>query len=164
MVCLSRAYPLKFFKGCLPQILLGRFLNTLSHLIYSVAWSWQSCDVRHNFSESSEEAECTEKNENKVGVGRNFHCLSLCCYWQIKTDFVSNPELTCQYLFFLLVVPEVRCVAASKNSWFWKIAVFPEGVGACYFSKYWSFLIYWIYTCSFSLGLGWSVSKINQAT
>ena len=28
-------YPLKFFKGCLPQILLGPFLNTLSHLIHA---------------------------------------------------------------------------------------------------------------------------------
>ena len=25
--------PFKFFKGCLPQILLGPFLNTLSHLL-----------------------------------------------------------------------------------------------------------------------------------
>ena len=32
MVCLSRSYPYKFFKGGLPQILLGPFLNTLSHL------------------------------------------------------------------------------------------------------------------------------------
>ena len=32
MVCLSSPYPFKFFKGCLPQILLGLFLNTLSHL------------------------------------------------------------------------------------------------------------------------------------
>ena len=32
MVCLSRPYPLKFFKGCFPQILLGPFLNTLSHM------------------------------------------------------------------------------------------------------------------------------------
>ena len=27
--CLSRPYHLKFFKGCLPQILLGPYLNTL---------------------------------------------------------------------------------------------------------------------------------------
>ena len=33
MVCLSRPYPLKFFKSCLPQILLSPFLNTLSHTI-----------------------------------------------------------------------------------------------------------------------------------
>ena len=30
--CLSRPYPFKSFKGCLPQILLGPFLNTLSHM------------------------------------------------------------------------------------------------------------------------------------
>ena len=33
MVCLSRSYPFKFFKGCLPQVLLGLFLNTLSKLL-----------------------------------------------------------------------------------------------------------------------------------
>ena len=32
MACLSRPYPFKFFKGCLPQILLGLFLNTFSHV------------------------------------------------------------------------------------------------------------------------------------
>ena len=31
--CLSRPYPFKFFKGCLPQILLGPFLNTWTHLL-----------------------------------------------------------------------------------------------------------------------------------
>ena len=30
----SRPYPFKFFKGCLPQILLGLFLNALSHVIH----------------------------------------------------------------------------------------------------------------------------------
>ena len=33
MACLSRPYHLKTFKGCLPQILLGPFLNTLTHVI-----------------------------------------------------------------------------------------------------------------------------------
>ena len=28
----SRPYHMKFFKGCLPQILLGPFLNTLTHI------------------------------------------------------------------------------------------------------------------------------------
>ena len=28
MVCLGRPYHFKFFKGCLPQILLGSLLNT----------------------------------------------------------------------------------------------------------------------------------------
>ena len=30
--CLSRPYPFTFFKGSLPQILLGPFLNTFSHI------------------------------------------------------------------------------------------------------------------------------------
>ena len=32
MVCLSRPYPLKFFKGYFPQILLGPFLNASSQM------------------------------------------------------------------------------------------------------------------------------------
>ena len=28
----GRPYHLKFFKGCLPQILLGPFLNILTHM------------------------------------------------------------------------------------------------------------------------------------
>ena len=30
------AYPFKFFKGCLPQILLGPFLNTLSQIFICI--------------------------------------------------------------------------------------------------------------------------------
>ena len=33
MICLGRPYHFKFFKGCLPQILLGPFLNTFSHKV-----------------------------------------------------------------------------------------------------------------------------------
>ena len=33
MACLSRPYHFKFFKGCLPQILLGPLFNTLSHIL-----------------------------------------------------------------------------------------------------------------------------------
>ena len=32
MVCLGRPYHFNFFKGCLLQILLGPFLNTLNHI------------------------------------------------------------------------------------------------------------------------------------
>ena len=32
VVCLGRPYYFKFFIGCLSQILLGPFLNTLSHI------------------------------------------------------------------------------------------------------------------------------------
>ena len=33
MVCLNGPYYFKFFKGYLPQILLGPFFNTLSYLL-----------------------------------------------------------------------------------------------------------------------------------
>ena len=33
MVCLSRTYPFKCFKGFLPQNLLSPLLNTLSHIL-----------------------------------------------------------------------------------------------------------------------------------
>ena len=38
MVCLARPYPFKFFKSCLPQILLGPFLNTFTHMITSSSY------------------------------------------------------------------------------------------------------------------------------
>ena len=33
-----KGYPYKFFKGCLPQILLDPFLNTLPHPFYIEMW------------------------------------------------------------------------------------------------------------------------------
>ena len=33
MVCLGRPGDFKFFKGCLPQILLGQFLNALTRML-----------------------------------------------------------------------------------------------------------------------------------
>ena len=35
-------YPFKFFKGCLPQILFGPFLNTLPHMIFTL-WKLNMC-------------------------------------------------------------------------------------------------------------------------
>ena len=40
IVRLSRPYPLKFFNGCLPQILLGPFLNTFSRMISFIFEKW----------------------------------------------------------------------------------------------------------------------------
>ena len=44
MVGLSRPYPFKLFKGCLPQILLGPSLHTLSYLFFLL--------TRHNSTDS----------------------------------------------------------------------------------------------------------------
>ena len=35
-VCLGRPYHFRFFKGCLPQILFGPFLNTLTYLTINI--------------------------------------------------------------------------------------------------------------------------------
>ena len=54
MVCLSRPYHLNFFRGCLPQILLGPFLNTLSHIevshtnICNEIWKWNGNICNNN--------------------------------------------------------------------------------------------------------------------
>ena len=56
MVCLSRSYTSKFFIGCPPQILLGLFLNTLSHIKKNLAANLESVaqrtsnDVNHTQS------------------------------------------------------------------------------------------------------------------
>ena len=41
MVCLGRPYHFKFFKGCLPQILFDPFLNTLSHITFTIRHFWE---------------------------------------------------------------------------------------------------------------------------
>ena len=45
MVCLGRPYQFKFFKSCLPQVLLGPFLNTLTHMFGTVEFWWQTGKV-----------------------------------------------------------------------------------------------------------------------
>ena len=48
MVCLSRLYPLKVFKGYLLQILLGPFLKTFTQIIvWMVTWCFHSLLWRH---------------------------------------------------------------------------------------------------------------------
>ena len=39
VVCLGRPYHFRFFKGCLPKILLGPFLNTWSHMTHFEQWT-----------------------------------------------------------------------------------------------------------------------------
>ena len=67
MVCLKQTTSLKFFKGCLSQILLGTFLNTLSHLNSLVNF------VRVNCIESS-------KQNYKNQIGRMNAFLQKLCY------------------------------------------------------------------------------------
>ena len=44
MFCLGRPYHFKFFNGCLPQISLGPFLNTLPNIVLGEF----NLDLSHN--------------------------------------------------------------------------------------------------------------------
>ena len=70
--CLSRPYPFKFFKGCLPQILLGPLLNTLSQIklteltviyqkLYKEGWRKLKQETNWTF--------CPSIFANKIGKG-----------------------------------------------------------------------------------------------
>ena len=42
--CFNKLYHFKFFKGCISQILLGPFLNTLFHIKRSTCTEWIKTD------------------------------------------------------------------------------------------------------------------------
>ena len=49
MACLSRPYSFKFFKRCLPQILLSPFLNTLSQILFKFYSQTVVVNFEHHF-------------------------------------------------------------------------------------------------------------------
>ena len=59
MVCLGRPYYFKYFKGSLPQILLGQFLSTLTHMFSSI-FRWYS------FVGSIDGGNFNEKEHNNI--------------------------------------------------------------------------------------------------
>ena len=64
---LGRPYTFKFFKGCLPQILFGPFLNALSHIHF--LWiDFNECLI--NNGRCSANAQCT----NVIGGTRICTC------------------------------------------------------------------------------------------
>ena len=76
MVCLSRAYPIKFFKGCLPQILLGLFLNTLSQIRL---WLWTAVICKRSHSQMF------WKKFGKIFVNIVVGSLNLKCFYKTET-------------------------------------------------------------------------------
>ena len=53
--CLGRPYHFRFFKGCLAQILLGPFLNTLTHLSNKYIWhKWLENSFKFIYSKKSD--------------------------------------------------------------------------------------------------------------
>ena len=76
MVCLKHTisiyilYPFKFFKGRLPQILLGRFLNTLPQLFitYQTQWTHLLKRTNNQVSFSPSQELLTELMEQSLGT------------------------------------------------------------------------------------------------
>ena len=58
----SKPHSFRFFKGCLPQILLGQFLNTLSHIIL-VACRGNISIKKHSFVDVLQNT-CSRKFRN----------------------------------------------------------------------------------------------------
>ena len=88
MVCLSRPYPFKFFKGSLPQILLGLLLNTLSHI--SVGLDLFGC-LSHEFCLQKRDLNLLRKNYRRMEGAQVFQISAryqICCLFYC---FVSKP-------------------------------------------------------------------------
>ena len=108
MICLSRPHHLKFCKGCLPQILLGPFLNTL--FIYT---KMNLCRLWNRFMEKCMFAKIYDEMYAKSAFPREFiphfyyclHCLPL--PFKIKSFLQSFSNLQ------LLLV--LGCLLYSQN-------------------------------------------------
>ena len=59
--CLKQTIPFKFFKGCPPQVLLGPFLNTLSHTGLNKVGVTQ---FQKQYSRGIFKTDCSEMPEN----------------------------------------------------------------------------------------------------
>ena len=95
MVCLSRPHRFKFFKGCLPQVLLGPILNTLTHIIIQFSMkNGKWVDNKHpmnskwsvfdswKFDSVPQEIYLSVRNfqlNKKRSLGNNFTCIGKNC-------------------------------------------------------------------------------------
>ena len=83
-----RPYLLKFFKGCLPQILLGPFLNTLSQIYYSYS---NKDYLKHSLWIQSRPNQSWTKYTNikTLFFFQDFQIMKIESYW-IKTVLMSS--------------------------------------------------------------------------
>ena len=108
MVCLSRPYPFKLFKGCLPQILLGPFLNALSQFMLCVIfcghqkWMIPFLKTSYEFLTPSNSC-CTFKVQSagKLNVHRTFRRLperfqDTLCMFNWDKVFKNGRSKTCE--------------------------------------------------------------------
>ena len=111
----KRPYHFKFFKGCLPQVLFGPFLNTLPHL-----FQWIPYQPRKSLSCLSHFVVDTAKRPKKCFVLCSIKAHVLHYYPHIQTNQTLGIfRLDCQLVFLgsfskLRQVKYVSCQRSSK--------------------------------------------------
>ena len=118
MVCLSRPYPypLKFFKGCLPQILHGPFLNTLPHM-------WRTKKAYHNdepkilWAVNQQTVSCLESIMIRPELSSNSF-IGTTCICLLGTRFLYKHYITSRYMGCDLLKVQVNLSRSSG----WRIS------------------------------------------
>ena len=105
MVCLSRPYLFKFFEGCIPQSLLGPFLNTLFQMkIIPIAQlNQQIYNFRYFGNEWSYPTKLTVSTCRKVWCSSASR-KSTSCLRSFLRYFKDNANMSCWVLSACLVM------------------------------------------------------------
>ena len=123
---LSRPYSFKFFKGCLPQILLGPFLNALSQIAYDTLKipltilinGWNFSNIKHFLGEISKFSmfkRCSSSWVLLKQLCNKFTCINQSYYFPFKiriasVKWCSSIALRNPFLFFDYLNSSVRIV------------------------------------------------------
>ena len=110
MVCLSRPYPFKFFKGCLSQMLLSPFLNPLSQKIFPKLRFFKYLFCVNNVAEMLSRSKCCTVFKM---------CLTILGYALThKNDMIKNRSfhILCYLQCLFLLVPKVNYTFMRINT------------------------------------------------
>ena len=97
MVCWSKPYHFKFFKGCLLQILLGPFLNTLSHMYFQLmpCVQWLFLNLTEEIALRSFSGMALLKNFAKFTGKQHFRTLLFNPFWPSLAFPIETSHLIC---------------------------------------------------------------------
>ena len=94
---LGRPYPFKFLKGCIPQILLGPFLNTLSHMYFQLlpCVQWLFLNLTEEVVLRSFSGMALLKNFAKFTGKQHFRTLLFNPFWPSLAFPIETCHLIC---------------------------------------------------------------------
>ena len=94
IICLSRQYPFKLFKGCLARILLGPLFNTLSQMFLALIFS--AAKAKKSNQEQIREIEClvcSDSNRDCVFVPCGHIATCHMCASRIKKCLICRSSV-----------------------------------------------------------------------